>query len=296
LNRFFELTITEDMAGKTIKEILYDYYDMSARLINRLKLSNGILLNGKSQFVTAIVHQGDILKISLPLETSLNIVATAMPLEIVYEDHDIMVIDKPPNLPVHPSQGNYSNTLANGVMYYWQQKGFNHIYRPVNRLDKDTSGLIIIAKNQYAHQQFANQITNKQLKRKYIAIVHGNVAQEKGTIDLPIARKEGSTIERMVSEDGQQAVTHYKVLKRVDNFTVIELVLQTGRTHQIRVHMSYIGHPLVGDWLYGKEEQELISRQALHSYSLEFIHPVSRQVMNFKSDIPGDMRKLIENV
>ncbi|MDK2799945.1 MAG: rRNA synthase [Clostridiales bacterium] len=295
MTRVFELTVTKEMCGKSIKQILYNYYQMSTRTVNKLKMNKGIYLNGTHKYITTLVQEGDILKIVMPIEKSDNIIPTPMTLDIIYEDSDLMVINKMPNLPVHPSQGNYYHTLANGVMYYWERKGCNYMYRPVNRLDKDTSGLMIIAKNQYVHQQLSKQISKKELKRKYIAVVHGIIRKNKGTIDLPIARKEGSTIERVVSEEGQYAITHYSVLKRINHFTMLELTLETGRTHQIRVHMSHIGHPLVGDWLYGNEEQHVITRQALHSYYLEFFHPVTKQQINFESEIPEDMKRLLNS-
>ncbi|WHH59376.1 RluA family pseudouridine synthase [Petroclostridium sp. X23] len=295
MNRILELKIEEDMAEKSIKQILTGYYKMSTRFINRLKLTKGITLNGRVVNVTAIVQQDDIMMITMPIEFSENIVPTPMDIKIQYEDEDIMVVDKPPEMPVHPSQGNFSNTLANGVVYYWQQKEQIFMYRPVNRLDKGTSGLMTIAKNQYAHQQLADQIISKELKRKYIAVAHGYIHQDEGKIDLPIAREEGSTIKRMISAEGRQAVTYYKVVNRINHFTVVELTLKTGRTHQIRVHLSHMGYPLVGDWLYGKEEPELINRQALHSYYLEFTHPVSKIPMRFTSEIPEDMKKLVGN-
>ncbi|MGE4282280.1 MAG: RluA family pseudouridine synthase [Clostridia bacterium] len=294
MERIFRLEIPVDMSGKTIKQILNFHYHMSSRLISKLKLTQGISLNNRKVTVNAVVQEKDILMLVAPAETSENIVPTYMDLDIQYEDEDIMIVNKPSNMPVHPSQGNFSNTLANGIVYYWQQKGTNFVYRPVNRLDKDTSGLMIIAKNQYAHQQLANQIIDKELKRKYIALVHGDMQDEKGMIDLPIAREEGSIIKRIVDERGKQAITHYKVLQKIRDFTMVELMLQTGRTHQIRVHMSHIGHPLVGDWLYGREEPELISRQALHSCYLGFVHPVSKQEMKFTSNIPEDIKRLID--
>ncbi len=293
MERNLEFTITDKYSGCSIKDILYNHYKMSSRLISKLKRNKGILLNGKSEFVTMSVEKGDILKIVLPSETSENIVSTPMSLNVVYEDSDIMIINKSPDLPVHPCQGNYDHTLANGVMNYWKKRGCQYVFRPVHRLDKNTSGLILIAKNQYAHQQLSGQAMNKQLIRKYVAIVHGLINKPEGVIILPIARKPGSIIERMISEKGQESITCYKVLKKLNSLTMVELSLRTGRTHQIRVHMSYIGHSLVGDWLYGNEDCELIKRHALHSCSLRFTHPVTRKTMRFDCDIPKDMKDLI---
>ncbi len=294
MERNLEFRISEKYSGCKIKDILYNHYKMSSRLISKLKRNKGIFLNGKSEFVTMSVGIGDILKVVLPSETSENIASTPMSLDVIYEDFDIMIINKPSGLPVHPCQGNYDQTLANGVINYWEERGYQYVFRPVHRIDKNTTGLIVIAKNQYAHQQLSEQAMNKQLIRKYVAIVHGVIKKSEGVIILPIARKPGSIIERMISEKGQESITYYKAVKKLKNSTIVELRLQTGRTHQIRVHMSYIGHPLVGDWLYGIEEHELIQRHALHSCSLRFTHPVTRKTMRFDSDIPKDMKGLIK--
>ena len=294
LSMEFKLEIGPDLTGRSVKKIMYEHFKMSTRLINKVKWGC-IFVNDTSVTVNKTVNNGDILKIILPPEESENIVPTAMTLSIIYEDEYLLVIDKPPYIPVHPSQGNYYDTLANGVVHYWQQKGQQHVYRPVNRLDKDTSGLIIIAKNQYAHQQLSQQIIDKRLQRKYLAVVHGIIPNDSGFIEQPIARKEGSTIERVVSEEGQYAATNYTVISRINDFTLVELILKTGRTHQIRVHMSHLGCPLVGDWLYGKRENNLIARQALHAYCLAFLHPISGEPLEFKSEMPEDIKKLIHN-
>mgnify|MGYP000932406080 FL=1 len=294
MERVFELKVDNDYSGKSIKEILQQHFKMSERLINKLKLENGILLNNQKRFVNTVVNQDDVIKIIIPSEKSDNIVPTPLDLDIVFEDDDILVVNKQPGIPVHPCQSNYSNTLANGIVYYWLKKGSSFVYRPVNRLDKDTSGLMIVAKNPYAHQQLAEQIINRVLKRTYIAFVQGNMEDESGTINAPIQRKPGSIMERMVSNDGQRAITHYKVLRRFKEYTKLEIKLETGRTHQIRVHMSHIGHPLLGDGLYGQENQDLILRHALHSASLNFYHPVSKKEMKFFQTIPEDMQRLEE--
>lgn len=291
----FGLTVDAIDSEKTIKEILHEHFSVSTRFINRLKFGDYIILNGQKRYVNVRVHEGDHLEIYEPEEESVNILATPIDVHIRYEDAHIMVLDKQAGLPVHPCPGNFEHTLANGVVYYWKENGENHIYRPVNRLDKDTSGLIIIAKSQYAHQQLSMRMLSKDkgsttIQRKYTAIVHGMIHPMEGTIRFPIERKQGSILERCVSENGQRAVTHYRVLSYINGLTLVELELETGRTHQIRVHMSYMGHPLVGDWLYGKEERQLISRQALHSSYLEFEHPLDKRVMKFASEIPQDMK------
>ena len=239
--------------------------------------------------------KGDILKITIRDTTSENIVPTDIPLDIVYEDEDVLVINKPSNMPTHPSMGNYENSLANGVMYYYKSKGEERVFRAVNRLDKDTSGLMAVAKNSYIHARLGEEIQKKELKRKYMCIVCGDVERD-GTVDAPIRRADGSVINRIVAPDGQRAVTHYRVVKRYGEYTLLEMELETGRTHQIRVHMAYIGHPLVGDWLYGTEDHNIAKRQMLHSCYLCFTHPITGQIMEFKDEMAEDMRAFIEKL
>ena len=241
------------------------------------------------------VAKGDILKITIRDTASENIVPTDIPLDIVYEDEDVLVINKPPNMPTHPSMGNYENSLANGVMYYYKSKGEERVFRAVNRLDKDTSGLMAVAKNSYIHARLGEEIQKKELKRKYMCIVCGDVERD-GTVDAPIRRADGSVINRIVAPDGQRAVTHYRVIKRYGEYTLLEMKLETGRTHQIRVHMAYIGHPLVGDWLYGTEDHNIAKRQMLHSCYLCFTHPITGQIMEFKDEMAEDMRAFIEKL
>ena len=211
------------------------------------------------------------------------------PLDIVYEDEDVLVINKPPNMPTHPSMGNYENSLANGVMYYYKSKGEERVFSAVNRLDKDTSGLMAVAKNSYIHARLGEEIQKKELKRKYMCIVCGDVEHD-GTVDAPIRRADGSVINRIVAPDGQRAVKRYR------EYTLLEMELETGRTHQIRVHMAYIGHPLVGDWLYGTENHNIAKRQMLHSCYLCFTHPITGQIMEFKDEMAEDMRAFIEKL
>ena len=255
-----------------------------------------IIKDGKEETVSIEeVAKGDILKITIRDTASENIVPTDIPLDIVYEDEDVLVINKPSNMPTHPSMGNYENSLANGVMYYYKSKGEERVFRAVNRLDKDTSGLMAVAKNSYIHARLGEEIQKKELKRKYMCIVCGDVERD-GTVDAPIRRADGSVINRIVAPDGQRAVTHYRVVKRYGEYTLLEMELETGRTHQIRVHMAYIGHPLVGDWLYGTEDHNIAKRQMLHSCYLCFTHPITGQIMEFKDEMAEDMRAFIEKL
>lgn len=218
---------------------------------------------------------------------------TKISINIIYEDEAYLVVNKPAGIPVHPSTDHYTDSLANGVIFYFNQIGLKKKIRPVNRLDKDTSGIVIFAKNEYIQECLIKQMKNKQFIKKYIAIVNGNLDNLEGIINAPIARKENSIIERCVSETGDTAITHYKVLKRNDNFDVIECILETGRTHQIRVHFAYLGHSLLSDTLYGVSSP-LINRQALHAYEVEFIHPITKQKVKYIADIPDDFKNILK--
>lgn len=296
MDRILEYEIPSEYDGANITTVLKQHFKISTNLIKDLKkYKEGIQVNGEHKRVVDLVAKGDILKITIRDTVSENIVPTDIPLDIVYEDEDVLVINKLPNMPTHPSMGNYENSLANGVMYYYKSKGEERVFRAVNRLDKDTSGLMAVAKNSYIHARLGEEIQKKELKRKYMCIVCGDVERD-GTVDAPIRRADGSVINRIVAPDGQRAVTHYRVVKRYGEYTLLEMELETGRTHQIRVHMAYIGHPLVGDWLYGMEDHNIAKRQMLHSCYLCFTHPITGQIMEFKDEMAEDMRAFIEKL
>lgn len=296
MDRILEYEIPSEYDGANITTVLKQHFKISTNLIKDLKkYKEGIQVNGEHKRVVDLVAKGDILKITIRDTASENIVPTDIPLDIVYEDEDVLVINKLPNMPTHPSMGNYENSLANGVMYYYKSKGEERVFRAVNRLDKDTSGLMAVAKNSYIHARLGEEIQKKELKRKYMCIVCGDVERD-GTVDAPIRRADGSVINRIVAPDGQRAVTHYRVVKRYGEYTLLEMELETGRTHQIRVHMAYIGHPLVGDWLYGTEDHNIAKRQMLHSCYLCFTHPITGQIMEFKDEMAEDMRAFIEKL
>ena len=296
MDRVLEYEIPSEYDGANITTVLKQHFKISTNLIKDLKkYKEGIQVNGEHKRVVDFVAKGDILKITIRDTASENIVPTDIPLDIVYEDEDVLVINKLPNMPTHPSMGNYENSLANGVMYYYKSKGEERVFRAVNRLDKDTSGLMAVAKNSYMHARLGEEIQKKELKRKYMCIVCGDVERD-GTVDAPIRRADGSVINRIVAPDGQRAVTHYRVIKRYGEYTLLEMELETGRTHQIRVHMAYIGHPLVGDWLYGTEDHNIAKRQMLHSCYLCFTHPITGQIMEFKDEMAEDMRAFIEKL
>lgn len=294
MKRIFNYTIPTEYNNHTLLSFLKDKL-YSSQIITHLKRTeNGILLNGEWGRVRDILQAGDELTIQLTEEDSSdNIVPVKLPLDIVYEDEDILVVNKAANTPIHPSQGNYDNTLANAVAYYYQQKNETFTYRCINRLDRDTTGLLIIAKHMYSASLLSEMVANHEIHREYLAIATGEVP-ETGTIIAPIGRVDGSTIERHVDEmQGDYACTHYKRLDYNNGYSLVSLKLETGRTHQIRVHMKHIGHPLPGDFLYNPD-YSVIERQALHSHKLSFIHPISGKPLEFVADLPMDMKKIIE--
>lgn len=290
--RIIEYIIDDEYSGRKIKDFLMRKCHMSGTLLKELKqYKDGITVDGKPRFVVDTLRKNDILRVTIHESASENITPVKGDFNILYEDEDIIVVEKPPHMPTHPSAGNYSNTLANALMYYWRQNGEEHVFRAVNRLDKDTSGVMCVAKNKYAHAVLCDEIKSKALCRSYMAIVTGDV-KENGTVDAPIMRDCDSVIKRCVGGTSR-AVTHYKVIERYGTYTLLALSLETGRTHQIRVHMSHIGHPLLGDWLYGEENHSLFDRQALHSCNLRLIHPVTEKKMEFSSDLPRDMKEFL---
>ncbi len=289
MKRIFSYSIPAEFEGENLLTFLKSKH-YSSQIITHLKRTeNGILLNGIWGRVRDILHTGDFLTITLiESESSENIVPTPLPLQIVYEDEDLMIINKAANTPIHPSQGNYDNTLANAVAFYFQQKGETFTYRCINRLDRDTTGLLILAKHMYSASLLSNMVQNREIHREYRAIASGLVDEE-GIIDAPIGRVDGSTIERQVDfEHGDPATTYYKRISYKNGFSLVSLKLATGRTHQIRVHMKHIGHPLPGDFLYNPD-YSMIQRQALHSYRLEFLHPITGKHMEFTAPLPQDM-------
>jgi len=277
-----------------VKDVLQKEFKFSKRLILKLKKENRIFVNGVPQFVNFSLNDNDIVKVDLNFEEECdNIVPYEMDLEIVYEDDFLIILNKPPKIETHPTVLNFDKTLSNGLKFYFDKIGLKRKIRPVNRLDKDTSGLIVFAKNQFVQEELVKQMKDNSFVKEYIAVVQGEVLQDKGEIVASIARKEGSILERCVDEvNGVFAKTRFEVLERLEKITVLKLRLETGRTHQIRVHMKYIGHPLIGDFLYG-ERSDLIDRQALHSYKLEFLHPVSNEKMVFEIPLADDIMNFL---
>ncbi len=217
-------------------------------------------------------------------------------LDIIYDDFDIIMVNKPPFMVVHPTKSHYDNTIANGVTDYIIKKDEKVKVRFVNRLDMNTSGLVIVAKNAYAHHTLSQDMSNDKVEKTYITVVKGILENDEGTINQPIYRPTDDSIKRVVDERGQESITHYKVVERLNDATVLKVKLETGRTHQIRVHMNHIGHGIIGDELYGYVDENLINRQALHAYMLEFNQPRTKEILNFKAEIPKDINELIEKL
>lgn len=288
--RTLQYRITESDTYSNIHELL-KAHGYSSTVIRHLKeTENGIQRNGVWSRVYEPLCSGDTVTILLTEEASSeNIVPTPLPLDIVYEDEDLLIINKPAGMPIHPSQGNYDNTLANACAYYFQQKGEPFTYRCINRLDRDTTGLLILARHAYSASLLSSMVAKREIHREYLALATGLVP-DSGVIEAPIARVDGSTIEREVNfETGEFARTHYRRLEYKNGYSLVSLKLDTGRTHQIRVHMKYIGHPLPGDFLYNPD-YSVIRRQALHSYRLTFTHPITGKELQFTAPLPDDMK------
>ena len=283
-----QMSLISKKKGERIDKFLGENLDdLSRSYIQKLLKDGLILVNGKKVKANYKLNEGDQIDVEVPDPEPLDIAAENIPLDILYEDEDILVINKAADMPVHPSIGNYDNTLANGVTWYFKEKGQHFVYRCINRLDRDTTGALILAKNPYSAAVLSAQMKQRQIRRTYLAIVQG-IAPEQGTIDAPIGRAADSTIERQVDfANGESAVTHYERLATYHSYSLIELHLETGRTHQIRVHMKYIGHPLPGDFLYNPDYR-IIKRQPLHSFQLEFAHPVTGENMCITAPVPED--------
>lgn len=276
-----------------LKELLKSHFQISDRLLAKLKNAQKIFINGEKVSVRASLKTGDLVEVNLDfLENNSNIVPTKMELDILFEDETMLIINKPAGVPVHPSMDHFEDSLSNGIRFYFDEIGLKRKTRPVNRLDKDTTGIVIFAKNEYVQECLVKQMKKNTFVKEYIAVCSGSFDCKAGTIDAPIARKEDSIIERCVSEAGDKAVTHYEVLKNVNNYSVVKCILETGRTHQIRVHLAHIGHPLLGDTLYGTSSP-LIHRQALHAYKVKFIHPISLKSIELTAKIPNDIENII---
>ena len=302
MNRNITYRIEEAADGFRISRYLRSKHYSAQNLIDLKKRPDSILLNGVAVFQNVSVRTGDVLEVRIvEPQVSQHIPPVQHPIEIMYEDEDLIVLNKAAGMPIHTSMHQYENTLANALAYYYKEQGKPFVYRCVNRLDRDTSGLTIVAKHSVSAGILGSMVAAKSngdqslpgLKREYLAIVRGQIDPPQGTIDAPLSRKSGSIIERVVDfEHGERAVTHYRLLAQQNGHSLVALQLETGRTHQIRVHMQYIGYPLIGDYLYNPD-MEWMTRQALHSYRLSFTHPITWEQMEFTALPPEDMQRVI---
>ena len=292
MERIFEYQITAAEEGRKIGDFLREK-GYSRHLLRQLKeTEDGLLRNAQPTFTTVALKAGDRIRVRLleKAEGSEAIMPAPLPFEIVYEDEDLLVVNKPADMPIHPSFQNHRNTLADALTWHYQQHGEDFVYRCINRLDRDTTGLLIVAKHLLSASILSDMVGKREIHREYLAIVKG-IPPENGTISAPIGRKKGSAILREVNfETGEPAVTHFARLEIRNGLSLVSLKLETGRTHQIRVHMGYIGCPLIGDYLYYPECSR-ISRQALHSHRLSFLHPITGKALSFTAPLPEDMEK-----
>jgi len=297
----YEWFIEEEDAGIRIDKFLAEQVEEWSRSQIQQWIKEGYVQVGGNQVKSNYkLADNDEVILSVPPKKELKIEAEPIPLDIVYEDQDVVVVNKPRGMVVHPAPGHYFGTLVNALLAHCKDlSGINGILRPgiVHRIDKDTSGLLMIAKNDLAHESLAKQLKNHTVHRIYTALVHGNIPHDKGTIDAPIGRDPKDRKKMTTThKNSKPAITHFVVKERLEQFTLVECKLETGRTHQIRVHMQYIGHPLAGDPLYGPKKTLSINGQALHAKTLGFIHPRTGEYLEFESAIPQDMMKLIEEL
>lgn len=288
--REFNLTVTDIFDGRDIKFILKAHFGFSDAMITRLKKGEGILLNGEKKYVIERVKAGDVLKVTLFEERSENIVPNDIPINILYEDEDILAVFKPSDMPTHPSIKHFEGTLANAVMHYYRDIPFT--FRAVTRLDRDTSGVVIIAKNAVSQDKLSRQLATGEFQKEYVALCVGVPSERSGIIDAAIKREKEGIIKRCISEEGKRAVSEYEVLKENSGMSLIRLIPHTGRTHQLRLHLSHIGTPIYADFLYGEDISG--ERIRLHCRKVKFIHPFSGEEMEIVAPVPDDMK--IENI
>ena len=292
----FEYTIKENEKELRIKELLKRNFGFSSRFMRKLKANDCVRLNGAPVKMNEKGNPGDRVTVLLPPENS-DFEPEKIPISVIYEDDDLLIINKQPGYVVHPTKGHPRHTIANGIMNYMLENGKHFKIRFINRLDMDTSGLLAVAKNSHCQDDLQNQMLENSVIKKYLAVVRGIVGEESGTKNLPIGLEQEDKVRRTVVEGGFPSVTHFKVLERFPKgYTLLEITLDTGRTHQIRVHMSHIGHPVVGDALYGETSVWLIERQALHASFLSFRHPIINRCMEFEAPLPDDMLRLLEKI
>ena len=285
--------VSESDVGLSINQILKANFKFSSRFKTKIKFQKLVDLNGIPAPGFIKPELGDIISIRLPEESS-DFPAEDIPINVLYEDDDLMFINKQPGIIVHPTKGHPMHTIANGIMKYMQDNNQTYKIRFANRIDMDTSGIVIVAKNANSQHDISHQMRTNAVRKQYIAIVNGVIARDAFTIDKPIGRPNEESIQRTVlAEGGKNAITDVKVLERFDNHTLVEVTLHTGRTHQIRVHLTHIGHPITGDHLYGGDAPELMNRQALHAAKMELKHPMTSETLEIEAPLPDDMKKCL---
>ena len=286
--------INED-ENLTLKEVLLDKLNFSVRSLSKMKRYKTVKVNNQYIKPSEKINKGDLIEVKIE-EDMADFKSQNLDLPILYDDFDIIMVNKPPFMVVHPTKSHYENTVANGVTHHIMKNNEKVKVRFVNRLDMNTSGLVIVAKNPYAQFVLSSDMKEDKVEKMYIAIVKGVVKEDFGTINEPIYRPTDDSVKRIVHEDGQPSVTHFEVVERLKDATVLKLKLETGRTHQIRVHLNHIGHGIIGDELFGYVDESLINRQALHAFSLKFKQPRTREDLEFKAPLPKDMEELIEKL
>ena len=291
-------TVVEMQNGRLDKVSSEIFSDYSRSQIKQLLDGGNITVNGKTEKAKYKVKSGGVIRLEEPETKTLELRPENIPLDIVYEDDDVIVINKPQGMVVHPAPGHDEHTLVNALLYHCPLSTINGTFRPgiVHRIDKDTSGLLMVAKNDKAHRSLAKQLKDKTNIREYVALVHGRIAEDEGTINAPIGRSLKDRKKQAVVKDGRNAVTHFEVLKRYRDYTFVKCILETGKTHQIRVHMKYIGHPLVGDPLYGPKKTIKGNGQFLHAGKLGFVHPTTEKLLIFEAPLPKIFQECLEKL
>ena len=295
MGRWLTLLIGEELEGRRVDSLLRRSFQASGTVIKAAKrLPDGILLDGERVFTNALVRRGQTLSLRVDTPEAVLLPPSEGPLSILYEDEDLLVLNKAAGLPVHPGPGHPVNTVGNFLSNYYKKKGEIAAFHPVNRLDRGTSGLMAVAKHPYAQERLKQALHTGEFQRTYLAVCQGVPQPRAGVVEAPIGREEGALLRRIVRPDGKPARTSYQVVQEVGGRSLIRLELQTGRTHQIRVHMAYLGHPLTGDFLYGQEEGE-IERPALHSAQIRLIHPITGKEISLSAPLPQDMKALLSD-
>ena len=295
-HRWTEHTVQPDEAGRKVQDILTGPMGVSRRMIQKLTRAKGLRHNRKPAWLAAKVRAGDVIAARLQMGETAGLEPVEMELSIVHEDAELLVVDKPPFLLVHPTAPEQDRTLAHGVAWHLRRQGLHAAVHPVHRIDRDTSGLVLFAKTGHAHHRLDVQLRAGEIRREYLALVDGVVAEDRGTIDAPIARNPRNPSLRAVREGGEAALTRYEVVERFPAATLVRLELETGRTHQIRVHMQHAGHPVLGDRQYGRKGLDTIKRQALHAERLAFVHPSSGDPIELRAPLAADMQAAVDQL